>query len=528
MSTNPAQLAKARLKAVLPRLENGLTQMGCKSVSREGAERRVTWERLAVCPERNCGFASVNMNALPEGVMTNKLLHEQTLEHLSAVVGFPVVASKRSLLGRGGVTYCILFDGRPEEAKPRRCWVPTQLNYTDHYRAEFSQSPLDVPLGVDASGERPHFQAHVWEPLPRLQHVMVGGMTGGGKSNFVKCALAALLPFNSPQTLRTVFIDGKDALGPWRHVPHLLTPYAKGLEEATYAIHVAKEELDRRNDQSLALGGDLDIDHYNAKAKLAGMEPWPYLWVIIDEAGDLATEAGDKSPFYADLRSLLQKGRSFGIFVWATAQNPTAKVLEKAITGQMQSYFTFKVMDYTTAFILKCSYTQSGDRDISAEKITTPGRYLTNYRGWPLLQMQGYFMPKDERLRNKMIQLAESWPAPGTVYEPQPGDALTDDDVTMCLTAIERFAYQMDTGQWVYPIPVNPTAEALPPSGQPGHLSQAKVRDRLSEFEQAGLVEYLFGDKTKGRVLTEKLLCELEGALQSRGIQRQIPRFNPV
>ena len=523
------------------KIRNGLAQIGLRYVTKEGIEQKVKTPMVAI-GDRYVAVG-VNVGKLPQGIKVHNLVEENTVKHLGPICGRPVEAvlvdledwvrtkqerdKGRNVQVRQGLTY--LIDLAPEAAsKPKRYWVPTQLNYTDHYRTEFSNSPLDVPLGVNASGESPHYKAHVWEPLPKLQHVMVGGMTGGGKSNFIKCALAALLPHNSPETLRTVFIDGKDALGPWRNVPHLFTPYAKGLDAATYAIHVAKEELDRRNDQSLALGGDLDIEHYNVKAKLAGLEPWPYLWVIIDEAGDLATEAGDKSPFYADMRSLLLKGRSFGIFVWVTAQNPTVKVLEKAITGQMQSYFAFKVMDYTTAFILKCSHTQSGDKEISAEKITMPGRYLTNYRGWPLLQMQSYFMPKDKKLLNKMIQLAESWPAPGTVYTPQPGDALTDDDVTMCLTAIDNFGGQLDDGRWYYPIPVNATAKALPPSGKPGHLSQPRVRDRLSEFEQAGLIEYLDGDPARGRVMTEKLLHELEGALQSRGTSRQIPRFSPV
>jgi hypothetical protein len=522
MDTNPAQLTKAQLKAALPRLENGLVQVGCKSMGQDGNARYVNFEKLAVCPERRCGFVSVDMNRLPEGVMTNKLLADATLEHLSAVVGFPVVASKRSLLGRGGVTFCILFDGWPKGKKAQRYAVPTQINYHISFPHRFADYPLAVPLGLDASGEKPSVDSHVWMPLPKLLHVMLVGMTGGGKSNYLHDVAGSLFAFNSPHALQACLIDGANgaAFSVWRDVPHLMTPLAVNLSEAVERLGHVKDELERREALFSATGFNLDIDKYN---RIPGVDPLPHIWLAIDECGTLADEAkATGNHAFTDLLGMIAKrARKTGVYIWLGAQNPTADVIPTGIKGQVTNI----------AFRIKLAPTARMIGIVDAVNLTIPGRCLTDYWGQPR-EMQAYYMT-DEML-TLLHKLALKWGRAAALVQPRPGDWMTADDVKVCVGAMHCFARQLDTGEWVYPFPINKiiNKDICIGNQSEGGVAQSWLKKRAkNDLAPQGFLDITNDDGTPGYVMTPKLLAALEDALtrpEMRAIADKIMQKQPM
>ena len=198
-----------------------------------------------------------------------------------------------------------------------------------------SSSPLTIALGKDIVGN-----AFVTD-LKKLPHLLVAGTTGSGKSVGINAMLLSLLYRNSPDTLRFLMIDPKMLeFSIYNDIPHLLTPVITKPKQAIVALANMVSEMERRY-QLMSRSRTKNIENYNEKAKSIGVEPLPYIVIIIDELADLMMTSGKDVEFY--IARLAQMARASGIHIIVATQRPSVDVVTGLIKANLPSRISFKV-----------------------------------------------------------------------------------------------------------------------------------------------------------------------------------------
>jgi DNA segregation ATPase FtsK/SpoIIIE, S-DNA-T family len=198
-----------------------------------------------------------------------------------------------------------------------------------------SSSPLTIALGKDIVGN-----AFVTD-LKKLPHLLIAGTTGSGKSVGINAMLLSLLYRNSPDTLRFLMIDPKMLeFSIYNDIPHLLTPVITKPKQAIIALANMVSEMERRY-QVMSHSKTKNIENYNEKAKSIGMDPLPYIVIIIDELADLMMTSGKDVEFY--IARLAQMARASGIHIIVATQRPSVDVVTGLIKANLPSRISFKV-----------------------------------------------------------------------------------------------------------------------------------------------------------------------------------------
>lgn len=198
-----------------------------------------------------------------------------------------------------------------------------------------STSPLTLALGKDIVGN-PFIT-----DLKRLPHLLIAGTTGSGKSVGLNAMILSLLYKNSPDNLKLLMIDPKKVeFSIYADIPHLITPIITQPKKAIVGLNSAVAEMDRRYDLMSELRTK-DIDSYNRKAGVEGMEKFPYLVIIIDELADLMMTGGKEVEFA--LARIAQMGRASGIHIIVATQRPSVDVVTGLIKTNLPSRISYKV-----------------------------------------------------------------------------------------------------------------------------------------------------------------------------------------
>ena len=198
-----------------------------------------------------------------------------------------------------------------------------------------SSSPLTIALGKDIVGN-----AFVTD-LKKLPHLLIAGTTGSGKSVGINAMLLSLLYRNSPDTLRFLMIDPKMLeFSIYNDIPHLLTPVITKPKQAIIALANMVSEMERRY-QIMSRSKTKNIENYNEKAKSIGVDPLPYIVIIIDELADLMMTSGKDVEFY--IARLAQMARASGIHIIVATQRPSVDVVTGLIKANLPSRISFKV-----------------------------------------------------------------------------------------------------------------------------------------------------------------------------------------
>lgn len=163
-------------------------------------------------------------------------------------------------------------------------------------------------------------------------HVLVGGTTGSGKSEFLRTLVASLATSCSPADLTFVLVDykGGSAFGECAELPHtvgLVTNLDDGL--ARRALVSLTAEIERR-EALLASSGARDFDDHRRRA--GGLAR---LVIVIDEFRLLADELPD---FVDGVVSLAAVGRSLGVHLVLATQRPAG-----AITADIQANVNLRI-----------------------------------------------------------------------------------------------------------------------------------------------------------------------------------------
>ena len=233
-------------------------------------------------------------------------------------------------------------------------------------------------IGRDIAGE-----AEIAD-LEKMPHLLLAGQTGSGKSVGINVLLTSLLYRQSPSRLKLILVDPKQVeLGPYNHIPHLLTPVITTPEKCISALKWAVAEMERRL-RTFASVSKRNIGEYNG---LKDRDLMPFIVIVIDELADLMMVASREVETL--VVRIAQKARAAGIHLVLATQRPSVDVITGLIKANVPSRLAF-----TTA-------SQVDSRTIldqvGAEKLLGSGDILYMNSSMPKpKRLQGAFITDEE------------------------------------------------------------------------------------------------------------------------------------
>ena len=425
-------------------IRQGLTQLGYCYQTRAGGLVEVSFASVQFV-EDAYALVEVDTRRLPPRVTISKLVHPDTLHHLTAVVGKPV---KR--LNTTGLTYCVAL--KPQQRTSQR--LPKMVELDLSYRPT---GDYMIGFGLSREGE-------VWKPLEKLRHIVVAGSTDSGKSAFLRSLLYQLLKQPLPVELYLTDMEGL-TFAAFEGAPQLAMPIAESVEDATKIAFRLVQEMERRAALYQATGRFPEkLSEYHSQiSNLDSRLPW--IVAIFDEFTALMDEAGKSSDLYRLIGQLAMRGRKYGITLVFAGQDFKADLLNTRITNQLRTRVQFGC---ATAYQSQVVLGKSG-----AEKITTPGRALVSFGG-KITEMQTFWVDKE-----RVLGLRQ-----------EPVSPLAGDEQELVRYALEHLGGKFN---------IRDLAEAFK-----GHVSQRQIEQLSRAWEARG---WLVAGPTRadGKTVTPEL-----------------------
>jgi len=192
---------------------------------------------------------------------------------------------------------------------------------------------LKVTLGIK-SGLKPR-TLHLEAKRDGVHGILAGG-TGSGKSEALMTMIVGLALNYSPDILNFVLVDykGGGAFRPFERLPHCVDIVTNLNKAAVSRMFTAINAEIRRRQKLNADTGTKDIIAYRQKGLHLTHEPYPHLFIIIDEYAEMIE---DYEEYKAELESITRVGRSQGINLILASQRP------KGVTDQMRANIKLKL-----------------------------------------------------------------------------------------------------------------------------------------------------------------------------------------
>ena len=167
--------------------------------------------------------------------------------------------------------------------------------------------------------------------IEKAVHTLIAGECGSGKSVMMHNIICSLLLKNSPNTMELLLIDPKRVEFKffYRNNPCLFCPVVTEPETALQRLEEAYNEMMRR----------YDVMEEEGKRFWTGKK----LYIIIDEIADLVSTGGKR--LEAVIEKIARLGRGAGVHLIVATQHPTAKVLSRQITTNLDTRICLRVND---------------------------------------------------------------------------------------------------------------------------------------------------------------------------------------
>ena len=199
--------------------------------------------------------------------------------------------------------------------------------------------------------------------LAKFPHLIVAGLTGSGKSSFLKGLLTQLISQNSPKDVKILPIDLKSGatLFKFRDAPHLEKPLVSSKEEVLKYLDYLLAETKRRQ-KFLTSHSCEDIEeYYNEHGKL----PFHFLVAIFEEVALLIDYGKNVAMKVAEVTAT---GRSAGVHAILCTQYPKASVLDTKITANCPARVCFQMENANQSRVVL--------DEPGAEKLSGPGHAI--------------------------------------------------------------------------------------------------------------------------------------------------------
>jgi len=221
-------------------------------------------------------------------------------------------------------------------------------------------------LGIDISG------TIVWGDFskPPTCHMLVGGQTGSGKSEFLRQIICSLAICSSPDELKIVIVDPKmtdyqDLNGS----PYLRGSVVDSMEAAVKILSGLVDEMEDRYNLFKERKVK-DLSSFNA---LPGVDPLSRVVLIFDEFADAMADNSLKKEIEGSLRRLGAKARAAGVHLIIATQSPRKDVVTGLIKANLPCKVALQVASGTESKIILYS--------MGAEKLLGKGDLLAEFAG---------------------------------------------------------------------------------------------------------------------------------------------------
>lgn len=204
--------------------------------------------------------------------------------------------------------------------------------------------PLAVAFGKDISG---NVVAADFDEFP---HLLVAGTTGSGKSIYIHSIISTLIMRVSPDDLKIVLVDPKKVeMTKYRDMPHLLCPIITEADKARVMLSKLVDEMNDRYEMFGQNGEVSNIKQYNEWALEHGVDPLPFIIVVLDEYADLVDTCKEISQ---PVVSIAQKARAAGIHLLISTQRPSTNVITGVIKGNLPTHVALMTSNYTDSMTI--------------------------------------------------------------------------------------------------------------------------------------------------------------------------------
>ena len=209
---------------------------------------------------------------------------------------------------------------------------------------------VSVALGKDLNGNA------VNADILDMQHVLIGGTTGSGKSSAINSMITSIIQQYSPDQVKLVLVDPKKVeLSAYAGLPHLARPIVTEPEEADKMLKELVKEMDNRYKRLHDVGvknikayNNL-VEEYN-KDHPDKQKPMPYIVCVIDELADLMMTSGKSVE--SSIQRITQLARAAGIHMIVATQRPSADVVTGNIKTNIASRISFATASNTDSRVI--------------------------------------------------------------------------------------------------------------------------------------------------------------------------------
>jgi DNA segregation ATPase FtsK/SpoIIIE-like protein len=400
------------------------SQLGHKHETMNGKKHRVhkvQFSEIHVTPDQIFMKIDASMktflgfkSTLPQGVKAMELIHPDTLTELS-------ISCQRQIQGKHTMNngaWVIINRLGTRDGLLNYVTLEQVLNKYDHINRQF----LPVPAGV-GFGRVIH-----WIHVTRHPHFLIGGSTGGGKSNIENVIICTLIQKHSPSEIRFVLIDLKEGLEfrTFERIPHLLIPPIVDVQEAAKVLGQL-ETLRKERAEKFASLWARTLDEYNARVPEA--KRMPRIIVIFDEFAAIATNKEAAGTINKFIHQLLNKGRATGIHVVICTQNPSVDI----VSGPQKANMAFRLAGPMPTKSASMTILGTGD---AADLPDIPGRMIAMV-GARMWQIQTpHVRPQDIQYA---LEVADEWPACESIELPEASGVVGFNEETLIDIALSDF-----------------------------------------------------------------------------------------
>ena len=204
--------------------------------------------------------------------------------------------------------------------------------------------------------------------MNNFPHVLIGGDTGTGKSRLLLLMLTNLIKYNSNVNIHLLQLRKND-LGVFKNCRQVKTN-SNSLEEVLECLENIDKECIRRERLIDNTKGYYSIADYNNDKRNWKLN---YIYVVIEEFSFLNISKGDtkeekvlKSKCLKHIKTIVNVGRSSGVFLITALQKPTNDSIPTDIKAQLTTRVSLLIKDAPAARVIlgNENNTKLGNREV--------------------------------------------------------------------------------------------------------------------------------------------------------------------
>lgn len=229
-------------------------------------------------------------------------------------------------------------------------------------------------------------------PITQIFHHLVGGMSGWGKSVYLRGMVYQLLKEADTSPIQIGLADIENNTFPEFLSKNHINWYASNGIEIEQMTATMLKEVERRKTLYEAMRGGTpkDVERYNTLAIREGKEALPIIVLVYDEfSAFMASRVQSQHKrILADIYQLALRARKYGVFLVLAGQSFKSDVVDTTVTGQFGFNLCFRVRTVHASLSI---IGQPG-----AESLVQPGEALMRGRGGDVQHIQTLYVDDDQ------------------------------------------------------------------------------------------------------------------------------------